>query len=249
MFSYRFTVGAITIASGILALLCMIVGTLAVEFNFDAFSNPVLVLQYSKNHELAKWFMLLDLFGYYLLLLPVIFFIHQQYKYRSPWMPLFTFSGAAYVLAGSIGAAMLSEVWPELMQDYLNATIENQEMIALQFQVSTIAVTKGLWNILEVLFAATWWIGIGSLLVRDKKIVGILSVATGAATLLDAIANIAGLHLLAEIGLNIYLLLGIVWPIAIGITIIKQSEFRKTTTDTVNEMELKNEFGNAGFSN
>lgn len=249
MFSYRFTVGAITIASGILALLCMIVGTLAVEFNFDAFSNPVLVLQYSKNHELAKWFMLLDLFGYYLLLLPVILFIHQQYKYRSPWMPLFTFSGAAYVLVGSIGAAMLSEVWPGLMQDYLNATIENQEMIALQFQVSTIAVTKGLWNILEVLFAAAWWIGIGSLLVRDKKIVGILSVATGAATLLDAIANIAGLHLLAEIGLNIYLLLGIVWAIVIGITIIKQSAFRKTTTDTVNEMELKNEFGNAGFSN
>jgi hypothetical protein len=249
MFSYRFTVGAITIASGILALLCIIVGALAVEFNFDSFSNPVLTLQYSKNHQLAKWFLLLDLFGYYLLLLPVIFFIHQQYKYRSPWMPLFTFSGAAYVLVGSIGAAMLAEVWPGLMQDYLNATAQNQETIALQFQVSTIAVTKGLWNILEVLFAAAWWIGVGSLLYRDKKITGMLSIATGAATFLDAIANMAGLHLLAELGLNIYLLLGIIWPLVIGVTIIKQSGFGKITTTTENEVKLKNEFKGAGVTN
>jgi hypothetical protein len=248
MFNYRFTIGAVTIASGILALLCMIVGALAVEFNFDAFSNPVLALQYSKNHQLAKWFLLLDLFGYYLLLLPVIFFIHQQYKYRSPWIPLFTFCGAAYVLTGSIGAAMLAEVWPGLMQDYLSATAQNQETIALQFKVSTIAVTNGLWNILEVLFAATWWIGIGSLLYRDKKITGILSIAVGAATLIDAVANMAELHLLAEIGLNIYLLLGIIWPLVIGVTIIRQSGFGKTVTNE-SEVKLKNEFETAGFSN
>ncbi len=249
MFSYRFTVGAITVVSGIIALLCMITGTLAVEFNFDAFSNPVLALQYSKNYQHAKWFMLLDLFGYYLLLLPVLFFIHQQYKYRSPWMPLFTFCGAAYVLVGSIGAATLAEVWSVLMKDYLAATIQSREVISLQFQTTTIAVTKGLWNILEVLFAAIWWAGTGSLLFRDKKITGVLSIGIGAATLLDAIANMAGLHLLAEIGLNSYLLLGIIWPLVIGITIIKQSGFGKTVTTTESEVKLKNELGRAGFPN
>ncbi len=245
MFNYRFTVGSITVLSGVLALLCLIVGALAVEFNMEAFSDPALVLQYSKNHELARWFLGLDLIGYYLLLLPVIFFIHQQYKYRSPWMPLFTFSGAAYVLVGSIGAAMLTEVWPGLMKSYLQEAVQSKEVIALQFQTSTSAVTKGLWNILEVLFAAAWWIGIGVLLYRDKKITGILSVVTGAAALLDALGNMTQLHLLAEIGLNSYLFLGIVWPLVIGVIIIKQSKFGKATYKVENETDLANQFKSA----
>lgn len=222
IFNYRFTVGAITILSGALALICLVVGAVAVEFNFDVFSNPVQALEYSKNHNLMKWFMLLDLFGYYLLLLPVIFFLHQQYKYRSPWMPLFTFSGITYVLIGSIGSVILAVVWPSLMQMYLKADAKSYEMIMLQFNTSSILVTKGLWNILEVLFAGVWWIGIGKLLYTDKKWLGILSVVTGLSTLIDGIANMLELHILAEIGLNLYLLLAIIWPVGVGVWIIKK---------------------------
>lgn len=235
MLSYRFAVGSITILSGLVALLCLLVGAAAVEFNFEAFADPSLALNYAHNAKLAGWFMILDMFGYYLLLLPVIFFLHQQYKYRSPWTPLFTFSGLAYVLVGSIGAGILAAVWPELMQSYLQADAQGQKIIALQFKSSNLAVIKGLWNILEVLFAATWWIGIGKLLYRDKKAAGILSIATGLSTLVDGVANITGLHNLAELGLNIYLLLGIVWPVAIGIFIVKRIGFKKTVAESENE--------------
>ena len=75
--SYRFIVGAITILSGIIALWCLYTGADAVDYNFDAFSNPLIALNYSTNHGQATLFLLLDMFGYYLLLLPLVFYLHQ----------------------------------------------------------------------------------------------------------------------------------------------------------------------------
>ena len=217
LFDYRFTVGAIAAFSGLLALACLWVGALAVEYNFDAFSDPVLTLQYAHNYMPAKWFNLLDLFGYYLLLLPLVFYFHQQFKYRSPWMPLITFSGVAYVLTGALGAAILTALWPEQMQAYLAALPEEKPLIGAIFSTTTLLVTKGMWNILEVLFAAVWWIGLGKLLAGENKAMGVLTVVLGVSTLLDAMGNIFGITFLAELGMNVYLILGISWPIVTGI--------------------------------
>ena len=226
MFNYRFTVGAITILAGVLAALCLVVGVLAVEYDFSAFSHPIAALQYAKHYKLAYWFMILDLFGYYLLLLPVIFYLHQQYKYRSPWTLLFTFSGLAYVFTGAIGAAILAVLWPEQMQQYLLSP-QNRETITAIFSSTTVMVTKGLWNILEVLFAAVWWIGSGKLLYKENKGLGVITILAGISTLLDGAGNIFGLDSLAETGLSIYLLMGIAWPLIIGGHLVRKSIFNQ----------------------
>lgn len=225
--SYRFIVGAITLLSGIIALVCLYIGADAVDYNFDAFSNPLIALNYSANHQQATLFLLLDMFGYYLLLLPLIFYLHQQYKFQSSWTPLITFSGLAYVLTGAIGAAILAAIWPALMQDYLSAADNNKEWVAGLFKTSTLLVTKGLWNILEVIFATAWWIGTGKLLYRENKWLGAVTIATGLSTLADAIGNMAGWNSLAEAGLNLYLVLGIAWPVVMGISIIRKTVLSK----------------------
>lgn len=225
--NYRFIVGAITLLSGIIALVCLYIGADAVDYNFDAFSNPLIALNYSANHQQATLFLLLDMFGYYLLLLPLIFYLHQQYKFQSSWTPLITFSGLAYVLTGAIGAAILAAIWPALMQDYLSAADNNKEWVAGLFKTSTLLVTKGLWNILEVIFATAWWIGIGKLLYRENKWLGAVTIATGLSTLADAIGNMAGWNSLAEAGLNLYLVLGIAWPVVMGISIIRKTVLSK----------------------
>lgn len=228
MKNYSFTVGIITIVAGILAFLCLLTGLLAVEFNFEAFSNPILALNYGHNAHLAKWFMILDMLGYYLLLLPIIFFLHQQYKYRSPWTPLFTFSGLAYVIIGAMGAAILAVIWPEFMTTYNASDVDQQAVIAMHFTTMNMAVIQGLWNILEVLLAGVWWMGMGILLYADKKWLSVLSVIAGFATLTDGIANIVSLPFIAEIGLNLYLLLGILWPVCIGVHIIQKSRLQSS---------------------
>lgn len=218
---YRAVIGSITILSGLLAAACIIVGTLAVENDFDAFSDPTRTLLHAHNHVLAYWFNILDLFGYYLLLLPLVFHLHQLYKYRSPWVPLLTFSGAAYALVGAIGAAILAAVWPPLMQDHLSAVASEQHAITIAFKTVTLAVTKGLWNILEVLFGAVWWIGMGLLLRSTSQWLGLITIITGIATILDAVGNLFDLQLIAEVGLNGYLLLGIIWPVVIGMWVLR----------------------------
>ncbi len=225
---YRFIVGAMSILSGLLALACIWVGAMAVEYNLEAFSDPILTLRYAHHYELAKWFNLLDLFGYYLLLLPLIFYFHQQYKYRSPWMSLFTFSGAAYVLTGALGAAILAALWPEQMKDYLTSSADNTSLNIALFKTTTLLVTKGMWNILEVLFAAVWWIGLGRLLYSDSKIIGLLTIITGISTFIDAAGNIFSVQVMSDLGLNIYLILGIAWPVVIGISLVGKSVQRQS---------------------
>ena len=140
--------------------------------------------------------------------MPLVFYFHQQFKYRSPWMPLITFSGVAYVLTGALGAAILTALWPEQMQAYLAALPEEKPLIGAIFSTTTLLVTKGMWNILEVLFAAVWWIGLGKLLAGENKAMGVLTVVLGVSTLLDAMGNIFGITFLAELGMNVYLILG-----------------------------------------
>lgn len=216
-------IGRITALAGLLALACLLVGALAVDMDFDAFSDPVLTLAHAHNHQLAYWFNILDLFGYYLLLLPVALHMHQRLRYRSPWMPLITLGGVGYAVIGASGAAVLAAVWPELMRDHLAAAPEEQATIVLVFKVATLAVTKGLWNILEMAFAATWWIGLGLLLRPSMPGIARLSIALGGACVLDMLGNLTGIAPLAEIGLNLYLLLSIIWSIAMGIRLMREA--------------------------
>jgi hypothetical protein len=95
--------------------------------------------------------------------------------------------------------------------------------VAGLFKTSTLLVTKGLWNILEVIFATVWWIGTGKLLYRENKWLGGVTIATGLSTLTDAIGNIVGWNGLAEAGLNLYLVLGIAWPVVMGVSIIRKT--------------------------
>jgi hypothetical protein len=163
------------------------------------------------------------MFGFYLLLLPLIFYFHQQYKYKSPWTALITFSGLAYALIGALGAAILAAIWPDLMVDYWKGSEENKTIISTVFKATTLLVTKGMWNILEVLFASVWWIGLGRMIYSESKDLGRLTIITGVSTLLDATGNITGVHILSEIGLNFYIFLGIIWPVVIGISLIRKT--------------------------
>src|SRR5258706_13375549 len=107
--------GIITIISGLLALACMIAGLIGVNYNFDAFADPLLILTTAGiNVQAARWSMIFDMLGYYLLLLPAIYLLHDWIKNKSPWGNLISFCGLCYVLVGAIGAAILAVVWPSV---------------------------------------------------------------------------------------------------------------------------------------
>jgi choline-glycine betaine transporter len=58
---------------------------------------------------------------------------------------------------------------------------------------------------------------------EENKSLGILTIITGVSTLMDATGNMTGVQVLSLIGLNVYILLGIIWPIVTGISLIKKT--------------------------
>jgi hypothetical protein len=211
----------ISILSGVLALGCLLTGLVATQFDQEAFANPAKLLDMSGvDVSKLRLFMVLDLFGYYLLLLPAIFFVHGKLKSKTALAPLFTSLGFGYVLIGAIGAAALAVIWPTLLEKYDLATTSMREVYRADFLFSTDFVVKGLWNYLEVLLGGVWWLGVGCFVIHNRGL-KITTLVLGTSCLVDGFGELFQFPLMAEIGLNIYLILGIVWPVWVGIIILK----------------------------
>jgi len=216
--------GIVTVLSGLIAFACIMATLIAVNFNDKALSDPILMLSTAGTSSVAaRWSMVFDMFGYYLLLLPVIYLLHDWMKEKSAWANMVTFCGLAYVLIGSIGASILAVVWPPIMTAFPGATAAEQQIMKANFSLINDMVYNGMWNLLEMAFAAAWWIFTGSMLVKNSfRFMGWLTVVTGISCLGDALSGLLQIGLLHELSLNVYLLLAIFWAIAIGIFMIKE---------------------------
>jgi hypothetical protein len=214
-------VGITAIVSGILSFTSLILFVIGINYNLDIFSFPVLLLSTEGiNPVVLKWSMIADLFGYYLLLLPVIFYLYEWMNMKSPWRLLYTFSGTSYVLIGAMGASILAFALPPIFFEFQKAGSLQQENLKMNFQLLTNIIYGGMWNTLEVIFGGIWWLGIGSILHRWKKVFGYTTMALGAFTLLDALGTISGIKLFSLIGLNVYLILAPIWITWLGIILI-----------------------------
>lgn len=214
-------IGLITVLSGIIALGSMLVGLMATDFNFETFSNPVELLSLTGNTPiLIRWFMLLDMFGYYLLLLPIVWYTYRKLEAITPWAHVITSSGFAYIVIGSIGASALAAAWPSLIHEYQVADNGNKEVYKAAFTLSNDLVVKGIWNTLEVWLAGVWWLGIGIFTIKGRAL-KITTIILGIGSIIDGLGETLGTPFIAEIGLNIYLLFAIVWAVWIGIAMMR----------------------------
>jgi hypothetical protein len=65
-------------------------------------------------------------------------------------------------LAGGVGAAVLAMVAPMLMHNYTDATPAGQALIA-QFPTVLQVVWRAIWQFLDAILLAAWWLGIVTL--------------------------------------------------------------------------------------
>ncbi len=225
--AYSKTVALLTLFSGLVALLCLVLLSIALGRHPEAISDPVQMLNVPDvNVALLRGSMLADMLGYYLLLLPIIYYLRLYLRERTSWADAITFCGTAYVLGGAIGAAIMAEVATQLYTDYYKADPGAQAQIRIVYQAIIYLVYDGLWNLLGSLLASVWWLLTGYVLTASHKVLGWITVVLGAFTALDPIGNLLGIEWLAEIGLNVYLVLAPVWAIWIGIVVWKKSEER-----------------------
>lgn len=158
-----------------------------------------------------------------LLLLPAIFFLHQWMKPRTAWAELISFCGLAYVFTGSIGAAILAYVWPEIINAFPVAGIAEQLVLKNNFKLVNDIVYGGMWNMLEMIFAGIWWGATGILMLQNHfRFTGWVMLLTGIFCLADAISFIINSEWLHAVALNLYLISAIVWAFAVGVKWVKQ---------------------------
>jgi hypothetical protein len=214
----RKIIGWITILSGVLAAGCIIAGLIGANYNVDAFSDPFRLADTpGVKQEWARWSMLFDMLGYYLLLLPVIFYLHNILERKTPWANFITSLGFGYVLIGSIGAAILAAVWPSLISEFDVTSTSKSD-----FALITSVVVKGLWNQLEVFFSGVWWIMTGVIAINHRAL-KITTITLGISCVIDSIGELMQWKFVAETGLTIYLVLAIVWAIWLGILLIRKN--------------------------
>ncbi|MBU0559535.1 MAG: hypothetical protein KJ799_18430 [Bacteroidetes bacterium] len=219
---FRNTVGWITILSGIVAFISYFLVAASVNFNFDFFSNPVIIFSIPDVHiGMLRWSMIADIFGYYLLLLPALFFIHEWLLGKTDWRNLITFCGTSYILVGAVGASILALTWPSFLTKFPISSAEQQETIKLLFDSFSQMVGGGLWNLFDTIVGGVWWIGIGIFIKREKLFLGWFTIIVGVISLLDGFGNMLEINALAETALNLFLVLAPTWAVTIGIAILK----------------------------
>ena len=213
--------------AAILAVPCglgtAVLSTAAVNGNTQAYLDLSLIALGPRSAELFRWAMVLDVFGYYLLLAPLALLLYRWLKPRAPeHIGLYTLCGLAYILIGAIGAIILAAVEPPLIVEYAQAAGPRRETIEVVFKAVYNAVDRGLWNPLDALLAGVWWVGIGLALRRERAWLGIVTVVLGAAALADAAGRIFAVEALYQAGVGGILLLVPVWALWCGIELLRK---------------------------
>jgi hypothetical protein len=159
--------------------------------------------------------MIFDVFGSYLLLAPLALHLWAWLKPKSPnHVTLYTLCGLAYILIGSMGAIMLSAVLPPLMNDYVQASASQRDTLQVVFNGFLNAIFLGLWNPLEVFLLSIWLIGLGPLIQRERRGLGIVTRLLGLSALIDSTGrflNIGTIFFIGSSGLFLLVPIWLIW--------------------------------------
>jgi hypothetical protein len=222
--SFCCTAAILAIASLPLAVGNLVAMLATVHFDLSGMTNPLILLHAGPAAApLWRWSMILDIFGYYLPIVPLILVLHRRLRPRGPsWIDLFALCLLGYCLIGAIGGAMLATALPTLIRDYaITSSLSHQTSLQSVFTGYTDGVYRGLWNLLEEFLAGIGWIGFGVVVRGDRPRLGFVTIVLGAACLVDSFGTALNTDAIASTGLTVYLVLAPAWACWMGIDLLR----------------------------
>jgi hypothetical protein len=224
--SFQRLAAVTSILATLLAFGSIGVQALVLGVNTDPFSNPASILMTGANGaNLLRWGMILDIFGYYLLLAPLALLLWSRLQPKGMnLVTLYTFCGLAYILVGATGAATLAAISPPLIEGYGHASAQQQQIYEVVFSGFINVVYVGLWNLLESSLSGIWWLGIGLFLRREQPALGIFTTVLGIFALLDALGRILNIQIIYTVGLAGVLLFIPIWTLWFGIDLLRSGK-------------------------
>lgn len=192
-------------------------------FDLGAFrATPVAFRAVAGNVSAVRWSMLFDLFGSYLLLIPVTLFLWKWLTPKNPsFVALCSLCGVSYCLFGAMGAAVLAAVIPAQLTAYAQATGFELQVHEAVLTAFTNAVYHGVWGLLDTMLAGVWWIGIGAYLRGERRIIGSVTILLGVSYLFSGSCRVLGAETAAMAGLVVYFVLAPIWAASLGIDLLR----------------------------
>jgi hypothetical protein len=223
--SFKRITAIATILSAVLIVASTVTLIMAVNSNFEYLANPADLITAGLNSEaigLFRWGSILEMFGSFLLLIPVTIYLRHWLKPHAPFMvDLATIFGLGAIILGVIGSAIRANFWPAMMTAYSTATEVQRPVLEIVFRSVTDFAFEGLYG-LDSLLAGLWWLVIGLVLQAERRILGIATTVLGAAILGAGLGWLLQSYLLAR--LEMFYFLQPLWAIWLGIVIWLRSE-------------------------
>jgi hypothetical protein len=117
-----------------------------------------------------------------------------------------------YVLAGGAAAAALAFAGPMLMHAHAAGTAD-QPAVAALFAVLSEVVFRAIWQFLDMLLLAAWWIGLGLLLRDGQPRLAALSLLLAGASIAVAALTLAGFGAARDAVLGAFFIGWFAWSI------------------------------------
>ena len=216
--------GWCAILSSPLYIACLVLGYVGVNFNLAAFKATSLSFQaITGKGYIARWSMIFDLFGCYLLLIPLTLFLWNWLKSKnSSLVGLFSLCGLGYCLFGAMGASILAAVIPSQLDAYAQVKGMTSQINEAVLTTFIHAIYHGVWGLLDTMLAGVWWIGMGVYLREERRILGLYTIILGFFYLISGVCRIIGAETIAMVGLLVYFVLAPIWAALLGIDLLRK---------------------------
>jgi hypothetical protein len=188
-------IGAVLLA--VVAPISIVLSFAALQFRADWLTAPALMVTGGQTTAtLLRWGAFTDLFGYYVPMAPISLALWVALRPRDRLLAdVALLGGLAFAGIGATGAAALSFAGPMLIEAHGVAGAD-REAIAVVFAVLVEVIFRAVWQTIDSIAIATFFLAVGTLLRPVQRGFGRLSLGLGVLAIVGLVLNNLGLLLI-----------------------------------------------------
>lgn len=192
-------------------------------FDSEVAADPALLVTLGeRDGGIVRVIEVIGLFGYYLLIVPLILYLREWLKEHSPnLVNLATVFGLAHIFIGAIGSILYFAAIPALMRAYAQASEAQREVLLIVSGTLNDVGLTGLFAV-SAIAGSLWWLGIGPALRAKNRVLGIVTMVVGILILVYGLGASLKIEFLSF--LELFTFFTPIWALWLGVLLLRGAE-------------------------